>query len=102
MNLIVNAAQAIQEKGEIEVKTYLTDEGLVCSISDNGCGIPEENLNKIFDPFFTTKPVGTGTGMGLSLSYSIVQNNGGEITVDSSVGEGTTFTIMFPKTQFVE
>jgi|SaaInlStandDraft_1057018.scaffolds.fasta_scaffold04530_6 two-component system, NtrC family, sensor kinase len=102
MNMIVNAAQAIEVQGKISIRTELVDGMIKCWIEDDGGGIPEENLNKIFDPFFTTKPVGTGTGLGLSLSYSIVQNNGGEIEVESKVGEGTTFALLFPKNLFVE
>ena len=65
-------------------------------ISDNGEGIEEKNLKKIFDAFFTTKPIGKGTGLGLSISYDIVKKHGGDITVKSEVGEGTTFTVMLP------
>jgi signal transduction histidine kinase len=65
-------------------------------ISDNGCGIPQENLKRIFEPFFTTKPVGSGTGLGLSLSYSIVNKHGGRIEVASKPDVGTVFTIKLP------
>jgi len=69
----------------------------VCEISDNGPGIPADVLSKIFDPFFTTKAPGKGTGLGLSLSYDIIVNkHKGELLVDSTVGEGTTFTIKLP------
>lgn len=96
INLLVNAAQAMEEKGEIIIKTYRQG-GYVCiDVSDTGKGIPEENLKKIFDPFFTTKPVGQGTGLGLSVSYEIVEKHGGEIKVRSVVGKGTTFTVMLP------
>lgn len=96
MNLVVNAAQAIEEKGKVTLKTCREDEGVVLLVQDDGCGIPEKNLNKIFDPFFTTKPVGTGTGLGLSLSYSMVENNGGTLEVESEVGVGTCFKLRFP------
>jgi two-component system NtrC family sensor kinase len=70
---------------------------VVCEISDDGPGIPPENLSKIFDPFFTTKPAGKGTGLGLSVSYDIVVNkHNGKLLVDSTVGEGTKFTIKLP------
>jgi two-component system, NtrC family, sensor kinase len=69
------------------------------SITDNGCGIPPENLDKIFNPFFSTKPPGQGTGLGLSLCHNLVQGMGGTILVDSVVGQGTTFTVRLPRTR---
>lgn len=96
LNLLVNAAQAIQEKGEIFVKASVKNEYIYIEISDTGVGIAEENLKKMFDPFFTTKPVGQGTGLGLSISYDIIKKHGGEISVESKLGEGTTFIIMLP------
>jgi len=69
---------------------------IVIKVSDTGPGIPKDVLAKIFDPFFTTKEVGKGTGLGLSISYSIVEKLGGTITVDSEMGQGTTFTISLP------
>lgn len=68
-------------------------------VSDNGSGIPKENLTRIFAPFFTTKPVGKGTGLGLSLAYGIVKKHGGHIEVSSTVGVGTTFRILLPVRQ---
>ena len=102
LNLLVNAAQAIKsqerdDRGLITIKTYSTDNKVVCEISDNGPGIEAENLQHIFDPFFTTKPIGTGTGLGLSISYDIIATkHNGKLLVDSTVGEGTTFTIELP------
>ncbi len=96
LNIIVNAAHAIKEKGEIRIKTWADDEHVYIAISDTGCGIPKENLSKIFAPFFTTKPVGKGTGLGLTMSYNIIQKHHGDITVESEVGKGTTFTIKLP------
>jgi len=96
INLLVNASQAIEEKGEITIKTYVQDEYLVVDITDNGKGIPEDNLKKIFDPFFTTKPVGQGTGLGLSVSYEIIKKHGGDIQVKSIVGKGSTFSVRLP------
>jgi two-component system NtrC family sensor kinase len=69
---------------------------VIVDIADTGPGIPKANLAKIFDPFFTTKPVGKGTGLGLSICYGIINKMGGEISVDSVLGEGTTFHIRFP------
>ena len=96
INLLVNASQAIEEKGEIRIKTYEQERCLIVEIADTGQGIPPENLKKIFDPFFTTKPVGQGTGLGLSVSYEIVKKHGGDIQVRSKLGEGTTFTVRLP------
>jgi signal transduction histidine kinase len=99
INLFVNAVQSIPEKGIVEVKTYLQDGQVCIDVRDTGCGIEEKNLAKIFDAFFTTKPVGSGTGLGLSVSYDIVKKHGGDIKVQSKVGEGTTFTVLLPVKQ---
>ena len=96
MNILVNAAQAIEKKGEIRIKTEAVDGYVRIKISDTGCGIPKENLNKIFDPFFTTKDVGKGTGLGMNIAYGIVKKHNGTIEVESTVGKGTTFTIKLP------
>ena len=102
LNLILNAAYAIKEKGLpelglITVRTYLTDGTVCCSIQDNGKGIPAEIQKDIFNPFFTTKPVGQGTGLGLSISYDIIVNkHQGKINFSSIEGEGTTFFIQLP------
>lgn len=96
MNLLVNAAQAMDAFGRIEVCCKVVDGKLQIQVSDNGKGIAPENLKRIFEPFFTTKPVGQGTGLGLSLSYSIISRHKGSIQVHSAVGEGTTFTIDLP------
>ena len=98
INLLVNATQAIEDKGKITIKTYQQDGYICLDVSDTGKGIPEENLKKIFDPFFTTKPVGQGTGLGLSVSHEIIKKHGGKIMVQSKVGTGTTFTVMLPLT----
>ncbi len=96
MNLLVNAAQAIKEKGEIKIETRAADGKVEIQFSDTGCGIAEENLNKIFDPFFTTKPVGKGTGLGLNVSYNIIKKHNGTIMATSKVGTGTVFKIQLP------
>ena len=96
MNLLVNAAQAIDGAGEVRITTGLRNEMALVSISDTGSGITPEDRKKIFDPFFTTKPIGEGTGLGLSTSYSIVRRHGGLIGVDSTPGRGTTFTVALP------
>ncbi len=95
MNIILNAAQAMEEKGILTLKSYLLeDTDKVCiEISDTGPGISQENLPHIFEPFFTTKEEGKGTGLGLSLAYRIVENHGGHIRAESSPGKGTTFSI---------
>ncbi|MCE2027570.1 hybrid sensor histidine kinase/response regulator [Sessilibacter corallicola] len=97
VNLLVNAAQSIQDRGEITIVTQaLNNESIQVKIADTGIGIDKENQSKIFDPFYTTKPVGEGTGLGLSVSYGIIQAHNGTIKVDSKKGEGTTFTITLP------
>ncbi len=99
MNLLVNAAQAIKERGVITIRTGRDGDMVWVEVSDTGAGISPENLHRIFEPFFTTKPVGSGTGLGLSLSYGIVKTHGGRIDVASTVGSGTTFTVRLPITQ---
>ena len=96
MNILVNASQALEKMGEIRVKTEHVNENIEIMISDNGKGIPEENLSTIFDSFFTTKDVGEGTGLGLNIAHNIVKKHGGSIDVESKVGEGTTFTVKIP------
>ena len=96
LNLLVNAAQAVPQKGDITIRTGRTDDEVFVAIADTGTGIPAENLPRLFEPFFTTKPVGKGTGLGLSIAYGIVQKHKGRIEVESTMGEGTTFTIWLP------
>jgi len=97
LNIINNAFAAVEDHGRIEIGIRDAGEGkLAVWVSDDGVGIPEEHLSRIFDPFFTTKK-GAGTGLGLSITYGIVQKLGGEITVQSKVGEGTRFTVTLPK-----
>jgi two-component system, NtrC family, sensor kinase len=99
MNLLVNAAQAVADRGEVIISTRLEQNSVIVEISDSGSGIADDQLSKIFDPFFTTKPVGEGTGLGLSTSYGIIERHGGTIAVKSEVGAGTTFTVRIPCTQ---
>jgi two-component system, NtrC family, sensor kinase len=96
MNLLVNAAQAVRDSGEVFIRTQLVEGTVTIIISDTGSGIAPEHLNKIFDPFFTTKPVGEGTGLGLSITYGIIERHGGSIRVESQLGRGTTFTVILP------
>jgi two-component system, NtrC family, sensor kinase len=96
LNMLVNAAHAIDKQGEITVTTRLEGSRVSVAIKDTGCGIPEENRSRIFEPFFTTKEVGKGTGLGLSISYDIIKKHNGTIEVESGVGTGTTFIITLP------
>ncbi|MFH2092719.1 MAG: response regulator [Pseudomonadota bacterium] len=96
MNILVNAAQAIEEKGEIKVVTTKEGPNVLVKISDNGCGIKKTDLPKVFDPFFTTKEIGKGTGLGMNIAYNIIEEHKGKIRVESEVGKGTTFTISLP------
>ncbi|HSZ07207.1 MAG TPA: ATP-binding protein [Steroidobacteraceae bacterium] len=103
LNLIVNAAHAIKDAGKdvdagrIKIRLNMEGEDAVIRVSDNGCGVPPENLSKLYDPFFTTKEVGRGTGQGLAISHSIVvDKHAGEISVRSEVGVGTEFTVRLP------
>lgn len=100
VNLIVNAVDAIGEnQGTITIDVKPTEDGtrVVCKVSDTGSGIPEDQLEKIFQPFFTTKPEDRGTGLGLPVAREIVQSYGGNLTVASKVGAGTTFTFDLPR-----
>ena len=97
MNLLINAAQAIEEHGRITLRSGQEGDNVWVEVEDTGKGIKPEHLERIFDPFFTTKPVGSGTGLGLSLSYGIVQKHGGLIEVKSAVGKGTIFRVVLPQ-----
>jgi two-component system NtrC family sensor kinase len=96
MNLLVNAAQAIAERGTITIRTWQEGDEIRVAVGDSGCGIPPENLSRLFEPFFTTKEVGKGTGLGLSITYDIVKKHGGRIEVASEPGKGATFTVCLP------
>lgn len=99
VNLLLNAAHAIDREGTIEIRTRpdSTGEHVVIEVQDSGCGIPSEHLNKIFEPFFSTKK--NGSGLGLAVSYGIVRNHRGELTVESQPGKGACFTITLPMRQ---
>ena len=97
VNLLNNAAEAIEGAGTIRLTTRLAGSSVVVNVADTGCGMPEENLGRLFTPFFTTKGPGRGTGLGLSIVYGIIKMHRGQITVQSRVGEGTTFTVTLPQ-----
>ena len=97
LNLLINASQAIPEKGTVTLSTSEDTDNVYIKISDTGPGIAPEVLPKIFDPFFSTKK--TGSGLGLSVSYNIIKSHKGQIKAESTPGKGTTFTISLPKKQ---
>jgi signal transduction histidine kinase len=100
MNLLVNAAHAIEDFGEIVIRTRHEDGLAIIEVEDSGKGIAEENRYRIFEPFFTTKPVGKGTGLGLSLSFNIIQKHNGSITAEPALsGKGTCFRVSLPLQQ---
>jgi len=97
LNLINNAIDAMDSKGgQLNITTRMENDYVVVDVADTGHGIPKADLQRIFNPFYTTKPVGKGTGLGLSICYGIVKKMGGEITVNSAVGLGTTFHVWIP------
>ena len=96
LNLLVNAAQAMNKQGQIIVRTWSDSGNVFVSVADTGTGMPEEVQKRIFEPFYTTKAPGKGTGLGLSISADIVRKHGGEIMVASQLGEGTVFTVRLP------
>jgi len=95
-NIVINAMQAIEQRGTITISTSRHQNSVLMTIRDTGVGIPAELLNKVFEPFFTTKELGKGTGLGLSVTYGLVHEMGGRIELESAVGQGTTFTISLP------
>ena len=99
MNLLVNAAQAIEGFGTVTIRTRQADDWVWFEVEDTGPGIPPEIQHRLFEPFFTTKPVGKGTGLGLSLSFSIIEKHQGRIELDSNPGSGTRFRVWLPVAQ---
>lgn len=99
MNLILNAAQAIDPRGDIYITTRKEGSEAVVWIRDTGRGMNQETLERLFTPFFTTKPAGQGTGLGLSICYAIISKHKGRIQVDSELGKGTTFVVRLPLTE---
>jgi signal transduction histidine kinase len=96
LNLLVNAAQAIPDRGTITLRSGTEATSIWIEIADTGSGMDETTQRRIFEPFFTTKPVGKGTGLGMSLTYDIVKKHGGSIDVHSVVGQGTTIRVWLP------
>ncbi|MCK9418339.1 MAG: ATP-binding protein [Nitrospirae bacterium] len=96
MNLMINAVQAMQNGGRLTVRGHQDDGSIKIDVLDTGTGIAPEDVGSIFDPFFTTKPTGEGTGLGLWLTYVIMKNYNGELTVESEMGKGSRFTLSFP------
>ena len=96
LNLFLNAKDAMPKGGWLSVTTRADHGQAVVEVSDTGSGIPSEYLARIYDPFFTTKAIGHGTGLGLSITYGIVREHDGTIDCDSSIGQGTRFTLRFP------
>jgi two-component system NtrC family sensor kinase len=102
--LMVNASEAMPKGGVLSVSTTLdaaAEQGVI-RVKDTGCGIPEDVLPRIFDPFFTTKEDQNRTGLGLAVAHSIVEQHAGEISVRSTPGEGTEFTVRLPVAAAVE
>ncbi len=102
MNLVGNALDAIPELGTITLGCTEEEGVAIAFIKDTGTGIPQHVLDRIFEPFFTTKEVGKGTGLGLFICHKIVTDHGGELSVESKEGEGTTFWIRLPVAEGAE
>ena len=96
VNLFINAIDAMPEKGALSIQTSSSDNEAIITVKDNGIGMKDDTKTRIFEPFYTTKDDSKGTGLGLSVSYAIITKHNATITVNSSVGKGTTFTLIFP------
>ncbi|HYS44075.1 MAG TPA: ATP-binding protein, partial [Geobacteraceae bacterium] len=99
LNLTMNALQAIDGPGAIEIATFERNGMVTATIRDSGCGIPPTLMDQIWDPFFTTKDVGKGVGLGLAVTYNIIKKHGGEVHVESKHGQGSKFTVRLPACQ---
>ncbi|HET7377573.1 MAG TPA: ATP-binding protein, partial [Anaerolineae bacterium] len=97
LNLIVNAAEAMENGGQLHIASSMTNDAIETRFTDSGPGIPAELQPHIFEPFYTTKP--DGTGLGLAISYTIIERSGGSINVESRVGQGTTFVVKVPRAE---
>lgn len=95
-NLILNGCQSMHEDGRLTIIIGSDDKWITVTVSDTGCGIPAEDIDKVFDPFYTTKPVGQGVGLGLPICYSVIHQHGGTISASSQQGVGSTFTVKLP------
>ncbi len=96
MNLLINAGQAMKDKGDLFVRTYTAGDNIIIEIEDTGNGIEADKIAQIFTPFYTSKPIGEGTGLGLSISHQIIEQHSGDISVKSIVGKGSCFTVSLP------
>jgi len=96
MNLVLNARDSMPDGGDLSIRTAQQNGEVILEVSDTGSGIPQEQIHKIYDPFFTTKGTGKGTGLGLSVTYGIIQEHRGTITVRSEAGSGTVFRVALP------
>jgi signal transduction histidine kinase len=96
VNIGLNGIQAMPDGGKLRVESMQSDTGILVKFTDTGIGMDDEQIQKIFDPFYTTKEIGEGTGLGLFVTYSLVQNMNGDISVESQKGKGTSFQVEFP------
>jgi signal transduction histidine kinase len=101
-NLFINAWHAMPGGGTITIATDHRGAQTVITITDTGCGIPEEHMSQVFEPFFTTKPPDQGTGLGLAVAYQLVTGQGGHIDIASQVNQGTTVTLTLPLVEGID
>lgn len=97
LNLLSNSMDAVEMNGKIDIETKSKENSIIIQITDNGSGIREDHLEKVLDPFFTTKPPGTGTGLGLSIAHSIIEEHGGNLSLQSKADQGTTALVKLPQ-----